>query len=151
MDSDWAVFVEDNDNNRRQKYPLLGGQVLIQVQLMYTLQFCDNDEEKKTCCQNTGITRDASGFSSSRLNRNFALLAHFAYYGVLASFIPIVRFAIQKDSVIRFYRILLNKCLPCISFRNINRGTLKDIRESISTTLSSILGKQQTRGRYTCI
>ena len=26
-----------------------------------------------TRCQNTGITRDASGFSSSRLNRNFAL------------------------------------------------------------------------------
>ena len=22
MDSDWAVFVEDNDNNRGQKYPL---------------------------------------------------------------------------------------------------------------------------------
>ena len=44
-------IVEDNENNRAQKYPLYGGtgfnQVLIQVQLMYTLQVCDYDEEKE--------------------------------------------------------------------------------------------------------
>ena len=42
----------------------------------------------------------------------------------------------------------LTNVFPCISFININRGTLKNIRESISTSLSSIFGKQQTRGRY---
>ena len=35
----------------------------------------------------------------------------------------------------------LTNAFPCISFRNINRGTLKNIREWISTSLSSIFGK----------
>ena len=42
----------------------------------------------------------------------------------------------------------LTNVFSCISFININRGTLKNIRESLSTSLSSIFGKQQTRGRY---
>ena len=42
----------------------------------------------------------------------------------------------------------LTNVFPCISFININRGTWKNITESISTSLSSIFGKQQTRGRY---
>ena len=42
----------------------------------------------------------------------------------------------------------LTNVFPSISFININREPLKNIRESISTSLSSIFGKQQTRGRY---
>ena len=34
---DWTVYVEDNDNNRGQKYPFERGQRLIQVQLIYSL------------------------------------------------------------------------------------------------------------------
>ena len=66
----------------------------------------------KTRCQNTGIMRDASDFSSSRLNRNFVLMARFACYGVLALFITIVRFAIQKDSVIIFYHCITRNKMP---------------------------------------
>ena len=45
-------IVEDNENYRAQNIPSRGGgtgfnQVLIQVQLMYTLQVCDYDEEKE--------------------------------------------------------------------------------------------------------
>ena len=37
MYSDWAVFVEDNDNNRRQKYP---GSINLLISI------CDYNEEK---------------------------------------------------------------------------------------------------------
>ena len=42
--SDIAVLVEDNENNRAQKYPLQGVQV--QVQLIYSLPFVTTDERK---------------------------------------------------------------------------------------------------------
>ena len=49
-------IVEDNENNKGQKYPLQEvtgfNQVVIKLQLIFN-----------TRCQNTGITRDASGFS----------------------------------------------------------------------------------------
>ena len=56
----------------------------------------------------------------------------------------------HKDWSIRIKHevFFLTNVFPCISFININRGTLENTRESISTSLSSILGKQQTRGRY---
>ena len=47
MDSDWAVFVEDNDNNRGQKYPFQEGTGFNQsaiINLFITI--CDYDEEK---------------------------------------------------------------------------------------------------------
>ena len=48
----------------------------------------------------------------------------------------------RKDFSIRMKHevFFLTNVFPCISFRNINRGTLKNIRESISTSLSSIFG-----------
>ena len=46
VDSDWAVFVEDNENNRRQNIPKKE-QNLIQVQLIYSLQFVITRKKKK--------------------------------------------------------------------------------------------------------
>ena len=54
MYSDWAVFVEDNNNNRGQKYPHLGGggagfnQVLIQAQLIQSLPFVTTMKKNTT-------------------------------------------------------------------------------------------------------
>ena len=43
--------VENNENNRGQKYPLLGvtgfNQVVIKLQLILNITFCDYDEEKE--------------------------------------------------------------------------------------------------------
>ena len=44
MDSDWAVIVEDSDNNRRQKNPLQERTEFYSLPVHYQ---CDYDEEKK--------------------------------------------------------------------------------------------------------
>ena len=44
-------IVEDNENNRGQKYPLQGvtgfNQVVIKLQLIFNITICDYDEEKE--------------------------------------------------------------------------------------------------------
>ena len=46
MYSDWAVFVEDNDNNRGQKYPFLERAAFNPGSINLVITICDYDEEK---------------------------------------------------------------------------------------------------------
>ena len=48
MDSDWAVFVEDNEDNRGQKYPLYGRTGFNPGSINLNITICDHDEGKKT-------------------------------------------------------------------------------------------------------
>ena len=47
MDSDWAVFVEDNDNNRGEKYPFLERAAFNPGSINIFITICDYDEERK--------------------------------------------------------------------------------------------------------
>ena len=47
MDSDWAVFVEDNDNNRGEKYPFLESTAFNPGSINIFITICDYDEERK--------------------------------------------------------------------------------------------------------
>ena len=47
MDSDWAVFVEDNDNNTGQNYSLQGRTEINSGSINSFITICDYDEEKK--------------------------------------------------------------------------------------------------------
>ena len=46
MYTDWAVFVEDNDKNRGQKYPLKERRVFNPASINLFITICDYDEEK---------------------------------------------------------------------------------------------------------
>ena len=52
--------VENNENNRGQKYPLPGvtrfNQVVIKLQFISAIAFCDYEEEKKTNIRNPFFT-----------------------------------------------------------------------------------------------
>ena len=47
MDSDWIVLVEDNDNNRGQKYPFLEGTEFNPSLINLFITICDYEGEKK--------------------------------------------------------------------------------------------------------